>query len=487
MSSPATLPPARAEPERVGRYLLFEAIARGGMAQVHLARLVGQVGFSRIVAVKRLHPHLALEPEFVSMFLDEARLAARVRHPNVVPILDVVSLPTELFIVLEYVAGESLASLFRAEAQAGRRIPPDVASAIVVGVLTGLHAAHEAKSESGAPLRIVHRDVSPHNVVVGADGLPRVLDFGIAHAAERLSMTRAGEVKGKPGYMSPEQVAGREVDRRTDVYSAGVVAWEILTGRRLFEGVNDAQVFQRVSAGVRVSVRDLVPEIPAELDAVVMRALALEPAQRFQSAKDFALALEHALPPASPRAVAEWVERVAGAGLAARAARVTAIESGSESVPEERLPPPSSRDQATAASTEHHDAPQSTPLVTADRTLVRPKRDAHDKSRDRLWLALGGSLLGAVLFCAIVLVVLAARGRAAEPAARPESTATPAAPSAPAPSPSVVAPSASPAPAPSASSAPPAAKPGVGPKVKKPCDPPFTYQGKVKVPKPECF
>ena len=142
MSSSATLPPARAEPERVGRYLLFESIAQGGMAQVHLGRMVGPVGFSRIVAIKRLHPHLALEPEFVSMFLDEARLAARVRHPNVVPILDVVSLPTELFIVLDYVAGESLSALSRTEALAGRRIPLDIASAILVGALTGLHAAH---------------------------------------------------------------------------------------------------------------------------------------------------------------------------------------------------------------------------------------------------------------------------------------------------------------------------------------------------------
>ncbi|MCL4752404.1 MAG: protein kinase [Myxococcales bacterium] len=496
MSSSATLPPARAEPERVGRYLLFESIAQGGMAQVHLGRMVGPVGFSRIVAIKRLHPHLALEPEFVSMFLDEARLAARVRHPNVVPILDVVSLPTELFIVLDYVAGESLSALSRTEALAGRRIPLDIASAILVGALTGLHAAHEAKSETGAPLSIVHRDVSPQNVMVGADGLARVLDFGIAHAAERLATTRAGEVKGKAAYMSPEQITGAEVDRRTDVYSTGVMAWELLTGRRLFQGANDAHTFQLVSAGAKHSVRELAAEVPAELDAVVMQAIAVDPSRRFQSARDFALAVEHALSPASQRAVAEWVERVAGQTQAERAERVARIEAGDQTLPEPRSAPVSSRSAATAVSTEHSDAPESTSLVTSDMTAMRSSPEEPAKPRDRLWLALGGSLLGAVLFCAIVLVVLAARGRGAE--TTPASAIGPAAavttPSA-LPTAAVdppISPSAPAEPAPLATtSATATAKPGVkvpaGAKPKDPCDPPFTYTGRVKVPKPECF
>jgi hypothetical protein len=501
VSRPASLPPPGAEPEHVGRYLLYEAIARGGMAQVHLARMVGPVGFSRIVAIKRLHPHLALEPEFVSMFLDEARLAARVRHPNVVPIQDVVSLPTELFLVLEYIAGEALSSLSKSETGAGQRIPPNVVSAIMVGVLTGLHAAHEAKSETGAQLQIVHRDVSPQNVMVGVDGLPRVLDFGIAHAAERLATTRAGEVKGKPAYMSPEQVRGEDVDRRTDVYSAGVMAWELFTGRRLFVAANDAQTFQLVTAGATRTLRDVVPDLSPELDAVVMKAIAVDPLSRYQTARDFALALEHALPPASQRAVAEWVEQVAGVTLAERAGRVARIEAGESAVSEDRSARLSSPQAATAVSTEHVETPESTSMVTADMTVMRATSGEMAKPRDRLWLALGGSLLGAVLFCAIVLVVLAARGRGSserEPAAPTATLAAvpvspPVAPvqTAPVAQPSVEAGAEAAVPSAERGPSPPSTRPLPKPTStaggKSPCDPPFTYRGRVKVPKPECF
>ena len=487
MSSPATVPAARSEPERVGRYLLFESIARGGMAQVHLARLVGPVGFSRIVAIKRLHPHLALEPEFVSMFLDEARLAARIQHPNVVPILDVVSLPTELFIVLEYVAGESLAALARSETQAGQRVPPAIASAVLVGALAGLHAAHEAKSETGAPLEIVHRDVSPQNVIVGADGLPRVLDFGIAHAAERLATTRTGQVKGKPAYMSPEQISGAPVDRRTDVYSSGVMAWELFTGRRLFHAASDAQIFQLVSAGAKQSLREVLPELPAELDRVVMRAISLDPGRRFQTARDFALALEHALPPGSQRAVAEWVERVAGPALAERAARVARVEAGEPSAPESQRAPSASSAAATQVATEHRDAQPGSPAAAAEITALGPTRAEPRSPRDRLWLALAGSLLGAVLFCAVVLVVLAARGRTPVDAPAPGVTAASGQLTAPGPVPGTASAVLADAAPPSAPSAKPTARPAAGAPPKNPCDPPFTYRGTVKVPKPECF
>src|SRR6516225_8996456 len=174
----------------VGRYALYVAIAAGGMATVHLGRLIGEVGFSRTVAIKRLHPQYAADPEFVSMFLDEARLAARIRHPNVVPTLDVVATKGELFLVMDYVPGESLARLSRVCREQRRPIPHRITSAVMAGALHGLHAAHEAKSERGAPLGIVHRDVSPQNVLVGADGVPRVLDFGVAKAAGRMQETR---------------------------------------------------------------------------------------------------------------------------------------------------------------------------------------------------------------------------------------------------------------------------------------------------------
>ena len=160
----------------LGRYALYGEIASGGMATVHLARLIGPVGFSRTVAIKRLHPHLAKDPEFVAMFLEEARLAARVRHPNVVSTLDVVSDDGELFLVMEYVAGESLSRLVRKARERGERVPPRYAVGIMSGALEGLHSAHDAKSEKGQPLGLVHRDVSPQNVHVGTDGVPRLLD-----------------------------------------------------------------------------------------------------------------------------------------------------------------------------------------------------------------------------------------------------------------------------------------------------------------------
>src|SRR5690349_19226664 len=207
-------------PKLVGRYALFEEIACGGMAAVHVGRLVGPVGFSRTVAIKRLHPQFAKDPEFVTMFLDEARLAARVRHPNVVPTLDVVASQGELFLVMEYVQGEAFARLLHVTKQNGQRIPRDIVCSVLVAVLHGLHAAHEAKSERGEPLGIVHRDVSPQNILVGVDGIPRVLDFGIAKAIGRYQQTGQGVIKGKLGYMPPEQVRGEAIDRRADLYAA---------------------------------------------------------------------------------------------------------------------------------------------------------------------------------------------------------------------------------------------------------------------------
>ncbi len=180
----------RTIPRVFDRYRIGEAIASGGMATVHLGRLVGPAGFSRTVAIKRLHAYLAAEsPEFVERFVDEARIASRVRHANVVPTLDVIAKDEELLLVLDYVHGESLARVRKMALELGERIPPRIASAIVVGVLRGLHAAHEATSTRGTPLDIVHRDVSPQNVLVGVDGVARVLDFGIAKAAGRVHET----------------------------------------------------------------------------------------------------------------------------------------------------------------------------------------------------------------------------------------------------------------------------------------------------------
>ena len=233
----------------IGRYALYGEIASGGMATVHLGRLLGPAGFSRTVAIKKLHPQFAKDPDFSLMFVDEARLVARIRHPNVVPTIDVVSDDGSLLLVMEYVAGESLARLLRAARRATGRVPQPVALAIVSGILHGLHAAHEATNDAGEPLHLVHRDVSPQNVLVAADGVARVLDFGVAKAAGRMVATREGTIKGKMAYMAPEQLRAEAIDRRADIYSASVVLWETLTTHRLFEAEGEVGVFGKVLAG----------------------------------------------------------------------------------------------------------------------------------------------------------------------------------------------------------------------------------------------
>jgi eukaryotic-like serine/threonine-protein kinase len=319
----------------LGRYALYDAIATGGMATVHYGRLLGPVGFSRTVAIKRLHAQFARDPEFVSMFLDEARLAARIRHPNVVPTLDVVALEDEVFLVMDYVQGESLSRLARVTRARGDRIPLQTVSAILCGALHGLHAAHEAKNERGEPLGVVHRDVSPQNILVSSDGVPRVLDFGIAKAAGHSHQTREGQLKGKFAYMSPEQLTSAPVDRRTDVYAAGVVLWESLTLERLFTGDSAGAVITNVLNRPVPAPSEVNPEVSASLDAIVLRALARDPGERFASAREMALQLEECVPIASPTRVSAWVEGLAGDVLAERAQSIADIESASVQMAEE--------------------------------------------------------------------------------------------------------------------------------------------------------
>lgn len=326
MTEQATPDLAR-EPIRLGRYALFDELASGGMATVHLGRLLGPVGFSRTVAIKRLHPQHAKDPEFVTMLLDEARLAARIRHPNVVATLDVVATEGEVFLVMEYVEGESLAYVARLLRKNGDRIPPQFAAHIVTGALHGLHAAHEAKSDHGEPLGLVHRDVSPQNILIGIDGVPRVLDFGVAKAAGRLQTTDQGRIKGKLGYMAPEQLAAKPVTRKTDIFAAGIVLWEALTGKRLFRGEDPAEIVGRVLNAPIQSTRELAPDIPEALDAIVMRALARRPEQRFDTALEMAEAIEAAAGLVAPRQVGNWLKELLGARLDERAAKVAEVES----------------------------------------------------------------------------------------------------------------------------------------------------------------
>ncbi len=424
----------------VGRYALLGEIASGGMATVHFGRLLGPVGFSRMVAIKRLHPQYAKDPEFVAMLLDEARLATRVQHPNVVSTLDIVALDGELLLVLDYVHGESLSRLLQLTRAAGRPIPRSVLAAVASGMLHGLHAAHEARSASGEPLQLVHRDVSPQNVLVGVDGVARVLDFGIAKAAGRVQQTREGQLKGKLPYMSPEQVRGAPLDRRSDVYSASIVLWEALTGQRLFHGDNEAVVFAQVALGTGRRPSEVVPDVPEAFDAIVMRGLAREPDDRYATAWDMAVAIEEAFGLASPRLVGAWVVELADELLAARDAQVKEVES----MPAHPLPAPAEsaagepmrRSMASLptlrrelpVSTTHanrdggpSEGPPSPPATRSD--VIQPFVEPVVRPRSALVLV----ALAALVLASVGGVVSLSRAR--EPSPTSPSTSSPASPS----------------------------------------------------------
>jgi ABC-type sugar transport system substrate-binding protein len=310
----------------VGRYVLYGEIGSGGMATVYFGRMVGPAGFARPVAVKRLHPQFSRDPDFVRMLLDEGRLGARIQHPNVVPTLDIVTQDDEVFVVMEYVPGTSLSRLMRAAKEAGTPIPILITVSLVAGMLQGLHAAHEAKDDQGARLELVHRDVSPQNALIGADGVPRLIDFGIAKATSRLQSTREGSLKGKLAYMAPEQALGERVTPRTDVYSASIILWEALTSSRLFEADNEAELVRKLVSYQAPPPSSIRPNVPPSLDRAVLRGLEREPAKRFGSAREMAAHLQACLGVAGPLEIGEWLDRVAGDELRQQAARLEAAE-----------------------------------------------------------------------------------------------------------------------------------------------------------------
>jgi serine/threonine-protein kinase len=322
----ATAPKLESEPLVVGRYELAAQLARGGLATVYIARLLGDGGLRRTVAVKRLHAQFRTDGDITTMFLDEARVALRVRHPNVVHAVDVVLHEDELFIVMEYVEGASLSQLLRNAGAANAEVPLDITAGIVADVLHGLHAAHTTRDERGTALEIVHRDVSPQNVIVGTDGVARVLDFGIAKTVSQAHVTRSNEIKGKLTYMAPEQMLGKEVTRKADIFSAGILFWETLTGHRLFYGDNDGAIIRSILEEPIPAPSSLNPAVSPELDAIVLRALERDPARRFDSAEQMAFRIEAVVPIASPRRIAQWVKAHALAELRARAELVALVE-----------------------------------------------------------------------------------------------------------------------------------------------------------------
>jgi serine/threonine-protein kinase len=304
----------------IGRYALHRQIARGGMATIHIARLVGDEGFSRIVAAKRLLPELAEDAEFVAMFLDEARIASRVRHRNVVPVLDVVTTGDETVLVQEYVHGVPLHWLLHRARQAGALVPVDIAVAIACQVLSGLHAAHEMTDELGKSLGVVHRDVSPQNVMIATDGTARLLDFGVAKSLIAAHVTREGTYKGKLAYSAPEQLRGAAV-RQSDIYSLAVLLWEVLVGHRMHRTAQaEAELVATimngrlptisealVAQGVWESIDEQHRQQLVALEPILERGLACEIGDRFQTAAEMEEALLSVVRPASGTAIAQWL------------------------------------------------------------------------------------------------------------------------------------------------------------------------------------
>lgn len=308
-----------------GRYVLDRPLASGGMATVYLGALVESGGVARTVAIKRVHPSLAVDAKCTAMMLDEARMASRISHANVVPILDVVREGAEIMLVLEYVHGVTASQLAR-EGSNQTSIPANVASAIVCGALRGLDAAHAATDVQGRPMGLVHRDISPQNIMVGLDGAARVIDFGIARALGRAEVTTGTELRGKVAYMAPERLRGQKTDLRVDLWSAGVVLWELVMGTKLFQAEDP------IEAAVKVCTGSIPQTGNDALDGVLERALARDLDDRYPTAGDMANALEAAVPPASPAEVSAFMRkgcaRLLDAQTAALASLKNRIEKG---------------------------------------------------------------------------------------------------------------------------------------------------------------
>jgi serine/threonine protein kinase len=381
---------------QIGRYLLHRQIARGGMATIHIARLVGDEGFTRIVAAKRLHSEFAEDSEFVTMFLDEARVASKIHHRNVVPVLDVVTTGEEVVLVQEYVHGAPLHWLLRTAHEAKVHVPLNVAVAIAVGVLAGLQAAHETTDELGGPLDVVHRDVSPQNIMVATDGTPRLLDFGIAKATMAAHITREGVFKGKLAYSAPEQIRGQS-NQQSDVYSLAVVLWELIVGHRLHHTAqSEAELIHEIMRGTLPAITEALAEEKEwlgpnrwrqleVLDPIIRRGLAVDIGERWKTAADMEQALSSAVTPATPTAVAQWLKQLGKDFLAMRDRVISAEEQSWRRT----------ADTSMSTSSANHRRTQTDPGAAT--VMDRPTAPATLRNKTRLWFGAGAAVFLALL------------------------------------------------------------------------------------------
>jgi serine/threonine-protein kinase len=343
MSSPVPVP---RQQQRLGSYRLCLELASGGMASVYLARAEGRTGLHRFVALKRVHPHLANDSTFVEMFLDEARIASLVQHPNVCSVFDFDSIDGEYYLAMEFLLGEPLSAVFRAMARRPLdevRTPSRAAlvARIVADACEGLHAAHELRAPSGEPLGVVHRDVSPENIFLTYDGVVKVVDFGIALAENQRHMTVPGMIKGKLAYMPPEVLRGMKPDRRADVWGLGVLLWELLTGQRLFHRSTDIETLRTI-AEVNIPLPSkLMSDVPEELDSIVLRALTSDRDQRYATTRELGRALSAAVvklgDPAGLAELSEWMDELFPAG---RACKRQLLEMAASNGGDSTAPPP---------------------------------------------------------------------------------------------------------------------------------------------------
>jgi serine/threonine-protein kinase len=409
--------PEATGPERIGRYKLCFELASGGMATVYLAKVDGAPGFEKLVALKRIHRHLAKEKTYVDMFLDEARIASRITHPNVCSVFDFGQADGEYYIAMEYLVGEPLQRLCgkvaRNAEQRKHPLHPIRTARVIADACEGLHAAHELKDANGELLHVVHRDISPSNLFVTFDGSVQVVDFGIASARHRIHHTATGQMKGTFAYMAPEQLAARPIDRRVDIWSLGVSLWETLALKRLFRRDTTANAVHAILYD------DLVPpsthraQVPKELDAIVMKALERDPKDRWQTAREMGRALREFLGSQSdivgPAELSDWMDTVFPEGEARKRQLMEVARMAHAPVP--TIPIAGDNDVTLTA----------TNLRTEEGTGLQAHR--RPSKRALVWAALAGAL------ALVIAVVVGLYGEQAE--VEPRTTTVPAAPVAP--------------------------------------------------------
>ncbi|MEE2961563.1 MAG: serine/threonine-protein kinase [Myxococcota bacterium] len=281
-----------ATPVKFGNYLLLDRVNVGGMAEIFRAKSFGLQGFEKILAIKRILPNMAEDDEFINMFVDEARIAVQLNHPNIVQIYELGMYREQYYIAMEYVSGRDLRQILDNFRGSERKLPLSVAAYIIIRICEGLDYAHSKEDGKGRPLNVIHRDVSPQNILVGYSGEVKITDFGIAKAEDRVSKTQAGVLKGKFSYMSPEQVRGHELDHRADIFSVGILLYEMITGERLFMGASDFAILEKVRNAEVSTPREYCPDMPEELEGVIMKALAGERDERYQTVGELGEAME---------------------------------------------------------------------------------------------------------------------------------------------------------------------------------------------------